>query len=107
MLGKLTDDTLRRTPGKGGLSQETLAQVEALGANPEVGYRAYRIRPTPKELRGGGWTIEGLLVRDHGGHVREQVYSARSTYATRAEAVAWAIQLGQDIIDRNVPGLSI
>ncbi len=107
MLGKLTQETLKGTPALGALSQETLNRVRQLGADPEVTHRGYRIHPTPKQLQTGEWTLEGFIARDHDGKVHEQVYSTRNTFKTRDEAVAWAIQFGQDVIDGKVPGLSV
>jgi hypothetical protein len=108
MLGKLTQETLGMMPSLGALTEEMLARVRALGSDPEVSYKGYRIRPTPKQVRGiGEWTLEVHIARDRGGELRDQLCNASNTLKTRDEAVGWAIRFGQDIIDGKVPGCSV
>ncbi len=108
MVRNLTEQTLGMVPSLGALTNETLDMVRRLGANPEVGYGRYLIRPTPKQLRDiGEWTLEIHIAREFSGERREQLCIAANTFKTRDEAVARGIRFGQDIIDGKVPGCSV
>lgn len=108
MVGKLTEQTLRMVGPLAKLTDETLVMASGLGATPQEKYGDYWIRPTPKQLRESGeWTLEVRIARDRGRELREQLCSARNTFKTHDEAVAYCIQFGQDIIDGKVQGCSV
>ena len=70
----------------------------------QVAHGAYLIEPTPHCLNGSGpWTQWLQIARAVDGGTRVQLFNGPATFPTRAEAVAACVQLGRDVIDREVP----
>lgn len=72
-----------------------------------VHYKGYIICPRPHELVEGGWSQDLTIRIDTGHQVQDKRFSAANTYPTEEEAIKHCINMGRQIIDGKVPGLTV
>ena len=76
--------------------------------NPIVQYKEYIIRPTPMELADDGrWNHEVYICLDSGDQYIEKKFSSATTFETRDEAITHCLFFAKQIIDGELPDLSL
>lgn len=74
----------------------------------EVEYKGLIIHPIPEKLaESGNWTLKVEIQKRRGSGVTARPYSARNNFATREEAVRHCFEEGRQIIDGEIPNLSV
>ena len=71
-------------------------------------YEGFIIEALPNLLRDSSrWTVNGQIARDRHGTVKTRSFTAADTYETEEQAVLRSFELGRQIIEGRVPGISV
>jgi len=70
-------------------------------------YREFEIEPRIWPLADGTFGISAHIWRHEGAKSTVTQSNAKNTYATKERATAAAIELGRQVIDGEIPGLSV
>ena len=73
----------------------------------EITYKGFIIDSTPFQLQGGEWSTD-IWIRIHRAEeTANRNFNTEDTFPTREAAVVHCLQLGMDIIDGKVEGLTV
>jgi len=73
----------------------------------EIIYKSFIIDTTPFQLQGGEWSTD-IWIRIHRAEeTSSRNFNTEDTFPTREAAVAHCLQLGMDIIDGKIEGLTV
>jgi hypothetical protein len=71
-------------------------------------YEGFLIEALPNLLRDSNrWTVNGQIAYDRRGTVKTRSFSGADTFESEEEAVLHTLELGRQIIEGRVPGLSV
>lgn len=70
-------------------------------------YKGYGINPKPRKNDTNKWDTHISIERYDSGILSEKAFSTANLHNSEAEAIAFCIQYGRDIIDGKVVGCTI
>jgi hypothetical protein len=84
----------------GGLFGRKEAAGEAPAAEAASEYKGYAIRPAPRK-QGANWLLAGTIAKQFPEGLKEHHFVRADTFASRDEAVAFAVTKARQIIDEQ------
>lgn len=73
-----------------------------------VTYKGHEIHAVPHRVADtGAWAIRVRISHDVAGETRARDFTAAGTCSNHEEAIHKSLELGRQIVDRKLPGVSI